>query len=68
MSEIESLAAPLLFTGIFVDARSSVSFSSGPATCQDLKGRLKGKSFSKLLPQGLGGEHISPFTPGKKVS
>lgn len=73
VSKIESLAAPLLFCGIFVDARSSVSFSSGLVPCQDLKGCLKDPSFSwqsKVLPLGFGEEYISasPRQKGKLSS
>lgn len=64
VSETESLAAPLLFSGISVDARPRVSFSSGLVPCQNLKGSLKGPSVSwqgKALPLGFGGEYISPL-------
>lgn len=67
MSETERLAAPLSFCGISVDARSSVSFSSGPDLCQDLKGCLKGPSISKRGKLGFGGGVHMPITPGKKV-
>lgn len=71
VSEIASPAAPLLFGGISVDARSGASFSSGVVLCQDLKERLKGPSVSrrgKLLPLGFGGENISLLPRAKKVS
>lgn len=67
--EIGSLAAPLFFIGLSVNARSGVSFSTGHAQCWVMIRRLKGPSFNlwgKLLPLGFGEERVSPLPQAKR--
>lgn len=69
VSETESLAAPLSFCGISVDARSCVSFSSGPDLCQEPEGVSQGpinQSAGQTVAPGLWRGSTYAYYPGQK--